>query len=211
MRCRDQGGLASLAWCCLVKAKFRLVSSRPQRQSPLKFSARICAPHPVAVSTILYSYVCIERAASRSTDLCASVRSQVLAPLAHDLEPSAVPRMHELVRERVLHVTLAHEPVLAQEDAERGREAAGERGRARLAADGQRQVRRRRRVGRRGVGWVGWKEGEVLEHEADDRACGRRNEGRQDERVQRLSRRAGRSMWCEAVKGSAGVRTDSRV
>lgn len=83
-----------------------------------------------------------------------------MMPQVHpvDLEPAVVECVDELMRERVLHVLLVHEAVLAHENAVVGGEAAGARRVAWVALHR-----------RRGEGAAG--ELEVFEHEDDDWAC----------------------------------------
>lgn len=76
--------------------------------------------------------------------------SQIFGPLtpsspSSGSEPPLVVRVDQLVREGVLHVAFAHEAVLAQEDAQLGRVAAGHGGGTGAAGDGEGEMR----------GWIG--------------------------------------------------------
>jgi hypothetical protein len=95
------------------------------------------------------------------THLGASVRPQILAPLALDLKPPSIPRMDQLMRQSIFHVSLAHEPILAEQDAEGRRVASGEGWRAGFAGDGKGEVWSGRFGSGDGLGWW-WEEGNVL-------------------------------------------------
>jgi hypothetical protein len=77
--------------------------------------------------------------------LCTSMSSQIFTPFrsspSSGSEPPLIVRMDQLVREGVFHVSFAHEAVLAQEDAQFGRVAAGHGGGTRAAGDGEGEMR----------------------------------------------------------------------
>ena len=99
------------------------------------------------------------------------MRFEIVSPFfPFHLEPFAVPRVNEFVAERVLHVFLGHEPVLAQDDAEPRVETARHRLVARFTLHPDRVlvVSRRARRGRWAVGAV-LEQGDVRQEESDNR------------------------------------------